>query len=177
MRLIDADAFERNVMFGDEEDLQDVIYALRDFPTAYDIDKVVNEKVKEIELDIQAIRNNAIDDFVNGVKEILEDNTIYNMDCIYTLAEQLRAGGENEVEKIVQEVAEEYTSTDDWIACSDRLPEQYEVLCCDRYGEIIVGHPYINNASNTMYAAESDNEIMYECIAWQPLPEPYRESD
>ena len=25
MRLIDADAFERNVMFGDEEDLQDVI--------------------------------------------------------------------------------------------------------------------------------------------------------
>ena len=95
MRLIDADAFERNVMFGDEEDLQDVIYALRDFPTAYDIDKVVNEKVKEIELDIQAIRNNAIDDFVNGVKEILEDNTIYNMDCIYTLAEQLRAGGKN----------------------------------------------------------------------------------
>lgn len=43
MRLIDADAFERKVMFGDEEDLQDVIYSLRDFPTAYDVDKVVNE--------------------------------------------------------------------------------------------------------------------------------------
>ena len=41
MRLIDADAFERSVMFGDAEDMQDVIYALRDYPTAYDLDKVV----------------------------------------------------------------------------------------------------------------------------------------
>lgn len=40
-RLIDADAFERTVMFGDAEDMQDVIYALRDYPTAYDLDKVV----------------------------------------------------------------------------------------------------------------------------------------
>lgn len=43
MRLIDADAFERKVMCGDEEDVQDVIYSLRDFPTAYDIDKVVEQ--------------------------------------------------------------------------------------------------------------------------------------
>lgn len=43
MRLIDADAFERKVMCGDEEDVQDVIYSLRDFPTAYDVDKVVQQ--------------------------------------------------------------------------------------------------------------------------------------
>lgn len=43
MRLVDADAFERKVMCGDEEDVQDVIYSLRDFPTAYDIDKVVEQ--------------------------------------------------------------------------------------------------------------------------------------
>lgn len=42
-RLIDADAFERSVMFGDAEDMQDVIYALRDYPTAYDPDKVVQQ--------------------------------------------------------------------------------------------------------------------------------------
>lgn len=41
MRLIDADAFERSVMFSDAEDMQDVIYALRDYPTTYDLDKVV----------------------------------------------------------------------------------------------------------------------------------------
>lgn len=30
-------------MFGDAEDMQDVIYALRKFPTAYDPDKVVEQ--------------------------------------------------------------------------------------------------------------------------------------
>ena len=43
MRLIDADAFERSVMCSDAEDMQDVIYALRDYPTAYDLDKVVEQ--------------------------------------------------------------------------------------------------------------------------------------
>lgn len=34
MRLIDADAFERRCMFdSDIEDMQDVIYALRDYPS------------------------------------------------------------------------------------------------------------------------------------------------
>lgn len=45
MRLIDADAFEKSVMFGDAEDMQDVIYALRDYPITYDIDKIV-ERLK-----------------------------------------------------------------------------------------------------------------------------------
>lgn len=43
MRLIDADAFEKSVMFGDTEDMQDVIYALRNYPITYDIDKVVEQ--------------------------------------------------------------------------------------------------------------------------------------
>lgn len=43
MRLIDADAFEKSVMFGDAEDMQDVIYALRNYPITYDIDKVVEQ--------------------------------------------------------------------------------------------------------------------------------------
>lgn len=47
MRLIDADAFEKSVMFGDAEDMQDVIYALRDYPITYDIDKVV-EQLEEL---------------------------------------------------------------------------------------------------------------------------------
>lgn len=42
-RLIDAEAFERTVMFGDAEDMQDVIYALRDYQTAYDPYKVVKQ--------------------------------------------------------------------------------------------------------------------------------------
>lgn len=46
-RLIDADAFEKSVMFGDAEDMQDVIYALREFPTAYDPDRVVEQLENE----------------------------------------------------------------------------------------------------------------------------------
>lgn len=49
MRLIDADAFERSVMCSDAEDMQDVIYALRDYPTAYDLDKVVEQLEDEKE--------------------------------------------------------------------------------------------------------------------------------
>ena len=84
--------------------------------------------------------------------------------------------------QIVQEVAEEFATdtnvgTNGWIPCSERLPEEYTVLCCDKYGEMIVGHPYFDEVSNTNYSSESDNEMMYNCIAWQPLPEPYKESD
>lgn len=61
-RLIDADAFERSVMCGDAEDMQDVIYALRDYPTAYDKDKVVKqlEKLKSL-----VPVNRVLDDIVN----------------------------------------------------------------------------------------------------------------
>ena len=41
-RLIDADAFERRCMFdSDIEDMQDVIYALRDYKTIIEADKEV----------------------------------------------------------------------------------------------------------------------------------------
>lgn len=61
-RLIDADAFERSVMCSDAEDMQDVIYALRDYPTAYDPDKVVEqlEKLKSL-----VPVNRVLDDIVN----------------------------------------------------------------------------------------------------------------
>lgn len=43
-RLIDADAFERRCMFdSDIEDMQDVIYALRDYKSIIKADKVESE--------------------------------------------------------------------------------------------------------------------------------------
>ena len=61
-RLIDADAFERSVMCSDAEDMQDVIYALRDYPTAYDPDKVV-EQLEELKSLVPV--NRILDDIVN----------------------------------------------------------------------------------------------------------------
>lgn len=48
-RYVDADAFERAVMFSDDEDLQDVIYRLRDYPTA---DVVERKKGKWTEKEV-----------------------------------------------------------------------------------------------------------------------------
>lgn len=55
-RLIDADAFERSVMFSDAEDMQDVIYALRDYSTVYDPDKVV-EQLEERTAFLKTVRS------------------------------------------------------------------------------------------------------------------------
>ena len=54
-RLIDADAFERSVMCGDAEDMQDVIYAFRDYPTAYDPYKVLEQLEKKIQTHARCI--------------------------------------------------------------------------------------------------------------------------
>ncbi len=70
-RLIDADAFERTVMFGDAEDMQDVIYELRDYPTAYDPDKVVdqlNDKFRVVRTDEDLEWNRAMDEAITIVK-------------------------------------------------------------------------------------------------------------
>lgn len=70
-RLIDAEAFERTVMFGDAEDMQDVIYALRDYPTAYDLDKVVeqlNDKFRVVRTDEDLEWNRAMDEAITIVK-------------------------------------------------------------------------------------------------------------
>ena len=46
-RLIDADAFERRCMFdSDIEDMQDVIYALRDYKSIIEADKAESEGEK-----------------------------------------------------------------------------------------------------------------------------------
>ena len=62
-----------------------------------------------------------------------------------------------------------------WIPCSERLPQSCSVLCCDHYGEIMVGYPYEDEESNTGFSAEDDDRFMIDCVAWMPLPEPYKE--
>ena len=64
--------------------------------------------------------------------------------------------------------------TSAWIPCTDHLPEEYEVLCCDVYGEIMIGHPFSTLESETGYSAESESEYMYDCIAWMPKPKGYK---
>ena len=69
--------------------------------------------------------------------------------------------------ELVNEVAEKYNNG--WIPCSERLPEQnVPVLTCDkdRWMSVNINMPY--------KGAKNDFECGYY-LAWQPLPQPYRE--
>ena len=74
-----------------------------------------------------------------------------------------------------------YPRTQQWIPCKERIPtegEPFYVLCCDKYGGIIIGHISAGNDGKTPYLAENEYEYMYDCKAWMPLPKPWkREQD
>lgn len=99
----------------------------------------------------------------------------------------------NYAKQIVQEVAEEYNGG--WIPCSERLPEEsgyYLVTYHDwsdgnflpkyddtyvrrlhyQISEHFVGWNYPKNVDD-----RAENDCHKEVIAWQPLPEPYKERD
>ena len=77
--------------------------------------------------------------------------------------------------QIVQEVSEEYNGC--WIPCSERLPEEnQEVILQDFYGNITIGKMKITDGlegfSDGDWWSSANNYV-----AWQPLPEQYKESD
>ena len=99
----------------------------------------------------------------------------------------------DDAKQIVQEVAEEYNGG--WIPCSERLPEEsgyYLVTYHDwsdgnflpkyddtyvrrlhyQISEHFVGWNYPKNVDD-----RAENDCHKEVIAWQPLPEPFKERD
>ena len=73
-------------------------------------------------------------------------------------------------------IAEKQTDTAEWILCKDRLPsnnEPFYVLCCDKYGELLMAHPFEDESSNTGYSAESEDFYMYDAVAWCII-QPYK---
>ena len=97
--------------------------------------------------------------------------------------------GINRAYSIVQEVAEEFATdtnvgTNVWIPCSDRLPEEpfgclVTVIDCEPVTQTDFENilPYFVGYDGESWNDEDGNEIPFEVIAWQPLPEPFKESD
>lgn len=52
----------------------------------------------------------------------------------------------------------------------NNLPDP-EVLCCDRYGEQLIG--YLSNTEEG-FICESNECIMYDVVAWMDKPKPYK---
>lgn len=54
-------------------------------------EKLKEDKIKKYcSIKNREVYNQAIDDFADGIREILKDNAIYNIDCINTLVNQLK---------------------------------------------------------------------------------------
>ena len=60
---------------------------------------------------------------------------------------------------------------DRWIPVDPENIPDAEVLCCDEYGEELIG--YLSNTAEG-WVCESDECVMYYVVAWKPKPDPYR---
>ena len=63
-----------------------------------------------------------------------------------------------------------------WIPADEPVPNK-EVLCCDKYGNIMIGFVYESYASETGFHSVSEESFMYDVTAWMPLPEPYKKTE
>ena len=99
-----------------------------------------------------------------GCRDLYNDKDC--MDCVVELAKE-----------IVQEVAEEYN--DGWIPCSERLPEDDSIcIVTVEYpnNETVVDYGWFDR-KNVCWFVGMQEFITSNILAWQPLPEPFKERD
>ena len=76
--------------------------------------------------------------------------------------------------EIVKEVAEEYKGG--WIPCSERLPDvEADVLLSLRSLDVHTG--FMSNTEGYFYVDVEGYVEFENVLAWQPLPEPFKERD
>ena len=79
--------------------------------------------------------------------------------------------------EIVREVAEEYNVG--WIACSERLPEDDSIcIVTVEYpnNETVVDYGWFDRKSVCWFVGTQEFRTS-NILAWQPLPEPFKECD
>ena len=96
----------------------------------------------------------------------------------------MRSGEEHEqLAEWLQELKQLREQTT-WIPCSERLPEEafgclVTVMDCEPSTQTDFENilPYFVGYDGETWNDADGNVIPFEVIAWQPLPEPYKESD
>ena len=129
--------------------------------TAYDFDKVVKELEKELSLaDKEKER-------CTGKNHLQFDSAKGYASGISTAIEIVKAGGG------------EYN--DGWIPCSERLPEagkRYLVSAIWKDKDFEKSAVYdAVYGSDGLWHSYNYEPVSYKVIAWQPLPEPFKERD
>ena len=82
-----------------------------------------------------------------------------------------------ELKEIVHEVAEEYNNG--WIACGERLPEDDSIcIVTVEYpnNEIVVDYGWFDRNGVCWFVGMQEFRTS-NILAWQPLPEPFKECD
>lgn len=86
----------------------------------------------------------------------------------------------DKTKEIVKKASEEYNGG--WIPCSERYPDNdnYVLLSFENYSVPCVGRYEEDENGGAFYIGDEDESCVSQDMfvnAWQPLPEPYRESE
>ena len=106
----------------------------------------------------------------------------------HPITHQYGANCMNVIKKFVQEVAEEFATdtnvgTNGWIPCSERLPEidgntSDTVLVCGSNGFLYMAFWCDDLQWRFCECGMAKEPVLWtEIVAWQPLPEPFKERD
>lgn len=138
-------------------DISNAIYLLNNQPTAYDIDKVVEELEQKKE-EVQRMRNTCV---------ALSDLEVCDIENVTY---------ERAIE-IVKQEAEQYNNG--WIPVEEELPEtdKYILLSFSNFSIPCVGRYEEDENGGTFYVGDDDESCVSQDMfvnAWQPLPHPYQ---
>ena len=139
-----------------------IIPTIENQPTAYSVEKVVDE-LEEAKGNVPV--NRLLDDIIKEKPKELGQLIAYDKAI-----------------KIVKQEAEQYNNG--WIPCSERLPEEafgclVTVMDCEPSTQTDFENilPYFVGYDGETWNDADGKEIPFEVIAWMPLPQPYKESD
>ena len=107
---------------------------------------------------------------VERLREIANDIEKHGKDAFVSKCDLLEAA--TTIEQLEAKVRKE--NGGGWIPIAEPIPDK-EVLCCNQRQDMLIGYLFEDEESYTGYSAEGDNCYLMDCVAWMPLPEPYKE--
>ena len=103
------------------------------------------------------------------------DDVIYREDALERLRSIPADLGRRELDDSIKAI-ENMPSAQQWIPCSERLPNYDEEVLVDYHGKIKLASLTKNDEEYPWYFTANRFNAKLETVkAWMPLPEPYRE--
>lgn len=140
-----------------------------ELPVVYDVGKVVEQPEDSHNKGCLINRNATI----QAVEDVLDDENIdyqpYGLG--WRIIERIKnMHTAYDVDKVVEQ-----QSIGEWIPCSESLPEpEMPVLFTNKNGQVGIGR--LSETGNWCIS-DSDGRFIVSVIAWQSLPEPYKECE